>query len=245
VVTLVGGGGKTTTLYRLARELQQRADQPGVVATTTTHIFAPPADADLETIMQLEPRLALADCRTALAKRRLPVLGTHITPEGRLAGVSKEVVDYLSAQAEIDYVVIEADGSAHKPFKAPLEYEPVVPASTTLLVAVVGVDALGMPLDSEHIHRPQRVAELGGAALGAPLSAEAIAGVLVHPAGPLRDAPAAARVLILLNKADTPERCNAAREIAAAIRLRTGPPTLIGAVAAEVPFDATSGQPSD
>jgi hypothetical protein len=30
--------------------------------------------------------------------------------------------------------------------------QPVVPSSTTWLIAVVGVDALGMPLDSDHIH---------------------------------------------------------------------------------------------
>jgi probable selenium-dependent hydroxylase accessory protein YqeC len=225
-------------MYRLGRELFRRADHPGVVATTTTHIFAPPPDADLETVMASDLDLAVAQCRAAMAGRHLPVLGTHITPDGRLAGISPELVDCLMAQADIDYVVIEADGSAHKPFKAPLEYEPVVPSSTTLLIAVVGVDALGMPLDSEHIHRPRRVAELSGAALGEPLSADAMADVLVHPAGPLRDAPPDARVLILLNKADAPERCHAAEEIAAAIRRRNGPPTLVGAVARDVPFPA-------
>jgi molybdenum cofactor cytidylyltransferase len=232
VVTLVGGGGKTTTLYRLSRELHQSADHPGVVATTTTHILAPPADPDLETITELEPDLAVASCRAALARHRLPVLGTRLMPDGRLAGVSAETVDCLNAQADIDYVVVEADGSARKPFKAPLEYEPVVPTSTTLLVAVVGVDALGLPLDSEYIHRPQRVAELSGAALGQPLSAESIARVLLHAAGPLRDMPPHARALILLNKADSPLRRKAAEEIAEAIRQRGGPPTLIGAVAA-------------
>jgi molybdenum cofactor cytidylyltransferase len=239
VVTLVGGGGKTSTLYRLARELHQRAKRPGVVATTTTHIFIPPPDPDLETVTALEADLAIASCRAALARLHLPVLGTRLTPDGKLAGVSSETIDCLIAQADMDYVVVEADGSAHKPFKAPLEYEPVVPTSTTLLVAVVGVDALGLPLDSEHIHRPRRVAELSGAALGQPLSAESIARVLLHAAGPLRDAPPNARVLVLLNKADTPPRHKAAEEIADAIRQRNGPPTLIGAVAAEIPFEAT------
>jgi probable selenium-dependent hydroxylase accessory protein YqeC len=98
-----------------------------------------------------------------------------------------------------------------------------------------------MPLDAEHIHRPQRVAELGGAVLDEALSAEAIARVLVHPSGPLRDAPPKARVLILLNKADAPERCRAAEAIAAAVREQNGPPTLIGAVAARVPFAAHCG----
>lgn len=83
-----------------------------------------------------------------LRESHLPVLGTRVTPECTLAGIPPEMVDQFAAQAEFSYVVVEADGSAHKPFKAPLEYEPVVPCSTTLLIAVVGVDALGQPLQA-------------------------------------------------------------------------------------------------
>ncbi|HEY2594913.1 MAG TPA: selenium cofactor biosynthesis protein YqeC [Chloroflexota bacterium] len=234
VVVLVGGGGKTTTLFRLGRELLGTG--AGVVVTTTTHIFAPEPEPDLETILLAGQDQGLAACREALAGGRLPVLGTRLTPDGRLAGVPPEVVDQYATHAEFSHLVVEADGSARKPFKAPLEYEPVVPTSTTLLIAVVGVDALGQPLDAEHIHRPQRVAELSGAIPGEPLTAEAIARVLVHPLGPLRGAPPATRTLVLLNKADTPERQAAADQIALAVREQHGPPTLIGAVAADVPF---------
>ena len=234
VVVLVGGGGKTTTLYRLGREALSTG--AGVVVTTTTHIFWPGTQSDLETIFLADWDQGVAECRAARERGHLPVLGTRVTPERRLAGVAPEVVDHFASQAEFSCVVVEADGSAHKPFKAPLDYEPVVPSSTTLLIAVVGTDALGQPLDVEHIHRPQRVAELSGAIPGEPLTADAIASVLVHPLGPLRDAPPAARTLVLLNKADTPERTAAAHEIARALRDRDGPATLIGAVAADVPF---------
>ena len=233
VITIVGGGGKTTTLFRLGRELH---DGPCVVITTTTHIMIPPPAPDLETVVEAEAEAVPAACRGALGRGRLPVLGTRFTPEGRLGGVAPAVVDLCAAQTDLAYVVVEADGSAHKPFKAPLAHEPVVPKSTTLLVAVVGVDALGKPLDSEHIHRPQRVAELSGAGLGEPVTAETIARVMVHPEGPLRDAPHSARVVILLNKADSAERRAAAAEIADALRAHAGPPTLIAAVAAADPF---------
>jgi probable selenium-dependent hydroxylase accessory protein YqeC len=236
VVVLVGGGGKTTTMFRLGRELRELGRS--VVVTTTTHIFAPGPEPDLETILLSDKDNALAECGAVLARGRLPVLGTRVTPDGKLAGVLPDVVDQLAASEDLTYVVVEADGSAHKPFKAPLEYEPVVPSSTTLLIAVVGVDALGQPLDAEHIHRPGRVAELSGLPPGSPLSSEAIASVLVHRLGPLRDAPPGARTLVLLNKADTRERLAAAREIARAVRVADGPETLISAVAAAEPFPA-------
>src|SRR5437762_2844062 len=131
VITIVGGGGKTTTLYRLGRELRGRS---GVVITTTTHIMIPPPEPDLETVVEAEAESAPAACRGALARGHLPVLGTRFTPEGRLGGVAPEVVDLCAAEADLAYVVVEADGSAHKPFKAPLAHEPVVPHSTTLLL---------------------------------------------------------------------------------------------------------------
>ena len=37
VVALVGGGGKTTAMFRLAREIAERGEQ--ALTTTTTHIF--------------------------------------------------------------------------------------------------------------------------------------------------------------------------------------------------------------
>jgi probable selenium-dependent hydroxylase accessory protein YqeC len=94
-------------------------------------------------------------------------------------------------------------------------------------------------LQAEHIHRPERVAELSGAVLGQPVTAETIAAVLLHRLGPLRDAPAAARTLILVNKADTPERSAAARTIAAALQVRNGPRVFIGAVATDRTLELT------
>ena len=57
----------------------------------------------------------------------------------------------------LDHLVVEADGSRRMPFKAPLEYEPVVPSRTTTLVACVGAAALGAVI-SEQCQRPERVA---------------------------------------------------------------------------------------
>ena len=42
----------------------------------------------------------------------------------------------------VDHVIIEADGSRRRPFKAPADYEPVVPSTTTTMVSVIGADAL-------------------------------------------------------------------------------------------------------
>ena len=46
-VTLVGGGGKTTTMYALAREAREAGKR--VIVTTTTHIMPTPASSSRTT----------------------------------------------------------------------------------------------------------------------------------------------------------------------------------------------------
>jgi molybdenum cofactor cytidylyltransferase len=97
-----------------------------------------------------------------------------------------------------------------RPFKAPADYEPVIPAETTLVVVVVGADVLGRSLDAEHVHRPELVATLSGAPMGAPVTPAIVARVLADPQGGRKGVPAGARVVVLINKVEgLPDRAPA------------------------------------
>jgi probable selenium-dependent hydroxylase accessory protein YqeC len=89
-----------------------------------------------------------------------------------------------------------------RPFKAPAGHEPVIPGETTLVVPVVGADVLGQRLDDEHVHRPELVAALSGASVGAAITPEIVARVLAHPSGGRKGVPAHARVVVMINKVD-------------------------------------------
>ena len=67
----------------------------------------------------------------------------------RHCGVPPDWIGGLAA--EVDLVVVEADGAAGKPLTAPRAYEPVIPAATDLLVPVVGADVIGAPLTPERV----------------------------------------------------------------------------------------------
>ena len=102
---------------------------------------------------------------------------------------------------------------------------------------------LGQPLDAEHVHRPQLVAELTGAALGDPVTPAMIAAVLAHPQGGAKDVPPNARLIPFLNKAEDEATLAAAREIA---RLLLKQPridsVLIGAAQADDPVREVWGR---
>src|SRR5512143_3356896 len=84
VVAFTGAGGKTTALFRVARELRG-AIAP--VVTTTTRIFVPPPAADLTLGVEADRATLLMATEDALATGRIPVVGCATTPDGKLVGV--------------------------------------------------------------------------------------------------------------------------------------------------------------
>lgn len=210
LVAIVGGGGKTAALYRLGVELAARS-LPVLLSGTTR--FTPPEVGDPPNLLLVEGE---REIREALEGGRTPLtVAAGWGSKGRLLPLELEWVDAIHRSFPGLTIVVEADGSAMRPFKAPGEHEPVIPATTTLLVAVAGMDAIGRPLDERHVHRPERVAAIAGSPIGSLVTAEVVAEVLGHPQGGRKGLPKAARWVPLLNKADTGERGAAAERVAA------------------------------
>lgn len=212
VVALVGAGGKTTLLGRLAEEA--RAAGLRVLLTTTTHmgLRAEMGPVFLET--EGDPRAALE--RALREQGRATLLGRRVRDD-KMEGVVPEHVDALAALA--DLVVVEADGARGRGLKAPAEHEPVVPASTTLLLVLASLDVLGRPLGPETVHRLERVQSLTGRALGDAIDEALVVGALGHPSSYPRHRPARGRLAAFLNRAD-----GATGEEAARIAERLIPP---------------------
>ena len=200
VVALVGGGGKTTLLYALAR--QWAALGRPVITTTTTHIL-PPALQDSPFCLLL-PELEEPAARPSLT----PLLASHLDrhghltlarealPNGKLAGFSLQAVDALAelrlAISSSALLLVEADGAAMRPLKAPAPHEPAVPACTTLCLALCGLGGVGQSL-GEAVHRPQLAMTLCAAdSPDMPVTPEHLAHLCLHPQGLFRTTPAAA-----------------------------------------------------
>jgi molybdenum cofactor cytidylyltransferase len=199
VVALVGGGGKTTAMFRLAREVVEGGGR--AITTTTTRIFGAqialaPAHVPAASVTRgrLSAELAL--------HRHVLVIGATDAGSGKAEGISLDLFRQVRAWFPDVCLLNEADGSRMRPFKAPADYEPVIPADTTLVVVVVGADVLGRSLDAAHVHRPELVATLSGAPMGAPVTPAIVARVLADPQGGRKGVPADARVVVLINKVE-------------------------------------------
>ena len=159
ITALIGGGGKTTLMYHLARELRQCGT---VAVTTTTRIWPPTGIA-----VAREPDAA----REILDRDGLVCLGVP-SAQGKLVSPAFEGWDALA-----DYTLVEADGSKRLPAKAHETWEPVLPPERTRTVCVLGASAFGQPI-RQAAHRPAIYARLAGAPWSASITPEMAARVI-------------------------------------------------------------------
>ena len=193
-VWLIGGGGKTTLMFRLAAAWASRGE--AAICATTTKIWPPTPDQC--------PDLRVADLASLvvdLRKRPAPLVTVASRIEGgKCRGFSAD--DTLSLKVASRHLVVEADGAAGRPVKAHAPHEPVIAACATCVVAVVGGWCVGAPLDAEHVHRPERFAALSGRRLGAAVTAGDVARVILHEEGWLSAVPPAAAFHLVVTGAD-------------------------------------------
>ena len=130
IVAVVGSGGKTTLIKRLAE--QYRAEGKTVLVTTTTHMFI-----EEDTLLTDDAEIIIR----ALEERGMVMAGV---PEGiKIKALSPETLEAVCAFADV--VLVEADGSKHMPLKFPNASEPVIPPGVGEIIIVWGPHGLGKP----------------------------------------------------------------------------------------------------
>lgn len=221
VVSLAGAGGKTTLMFRLANELLLSGKK--VVTTTTTRILEPASTETASFFVHSSGEKIKEFLRGHLDRfRHITVAGERLG-EGKVKGIAPDVVCDLWDASLSDYVIVEADGSAGRPLKAPREQEPVIPPNTTLVVAILGIDGLGMELDERNVFQPALMSKLTGVPVGQRIDAESMAILMTHPDGIFKGAPASSRVAAFLNKVDLASAPHEAQEVAERILAKQHP----------------------
>ncbi|MBN1254035.1 MAG: putative selenium-dependent hydroxylase accessory protein YqeC [Deltaproteobacteria bacterium] len=211
VIALTGGGGKTTLMFALAEELRDKGLR--VITTTTTKIFEPTPDQTPFLIIEADEGRAMTSIKEGLLHNGHVTFAAQRFPEGKIGGVDPQLIDKMARELSVDHIIVEADGAKRLPIKAPGDQEPVIPTATTLLIPIVGIDALGKPLNGEQAFRPERIAELTETQLGAPITPQLIATIMIHPQGLMKGTPSGARIIPFINKVETKEDLAGAQEV--------------------------------
>ena len=145
VICLVGGGGKTHTVFELCRELWKNKSKK-VVLCTSTHMEFPTNSVVVyqgDNVEEVEKQFdkSYVVCGTKEGKRMA-------SPPQKLYERLHEICDYL---------VIEADGSRQLPLKFPQSHEPVLNPHSTIVLGLCGIDCYGEPLNKVCHRTPDAV----------------------------------------------------------------------------------------
>ena len=148
VVSLVGGGGKSTLMYFLAQTCARQGKR--VLVTTTTNIFKP------------HPSIHAActdEIQALWARGSIAVIGTPIPGKDKFQSPDPDLLGWAMERADV--VFVEADGSKHRPIKVPREGEPVIIPECDTVLAVMGLSAIGKPLKQAAFRMPEVTRLLG------------------------------------------------------------------------------------
>lgn len=161
IVCIVGAGGKTSLMYWLAGEAAGRGKK--VIVSTTTHILKPDNNyvESFDEVKRLwaegqyavigtEEKNKVSANKDASDGTGLCKLTSINNKEGndyelcKLTFPSTDVYEFV--KKETDLILLEADGSKGIPCKVPADHEPVILNECDLVIAVVGMTALGQKL---------------------------------------------------------------------------------------------------
>jgi len=214
-IAFIGAGGKTTAMFQLARTFSKNEGSSPVIVTATSHLGA--------WQLGLADQHIMADTPDPIEKLEHGLKGVIlITGEmdgDRTKPINNNLMNWLRQFCGYHSIplLIEADGSRGKPLKAWAEHEPPVPDFVEFVVQVVGLTGLGKSLNDKNVHRPEIFSRLSGLSIGESITADSLVRILKHSESGLKNIPANARRVALLNQADTHELQSAAQGMAQAL----------------------------
>ena len=186
-ICLVGGGGKTTVMYKLAAAWAACGRR--VLVLTSTHILCPADGSFAADVLAVQ---------NLWQQGRYAVIGTPELSTGKLTAPPQDLYEALKLQADV--ILCEADGSKHHPCKAPAAHEPVLLPDSDIVLAVAGMDALDNSLQ-QACQRPQLAAELLNCSLDSVIDEQMLAALLLSEQGSRKNV-GTRTYYIVLNKCD-------------------------------------------
>ena len=200
IISFVGAGGKTSAIFKLAREMRSDSYH-SVLVSATTHLGSWQTSLADHHVIAKD-----IDDLDNLPENGIILITGEIENE-RTNPIDKTILAWLHEYTIARNIpfLIEADGARQKPLKAPALHEPPIPEFTQIVIVVAGLQAIGKPLTEEYIHRDASFSLLSGIRTNQPITADALVRVLSDPLGGFKNIPIHARSVAFLNQADTPE----------------------------------------
>ncbi|GHT60400.1 hydroxylase accessory protein YqeC [Spirochaetia bacterium] len=218
VLTVIGSGGKTSLIWRLAQYLREQHKDDGrpckILVTPTTKMLVPPAHAGSsgEPYDHYCNGTPVVSRTTSDCKDGITLAGIFNEKTGKLESLPLDELEQIAPA--YDLVLIEGDGSRGLPLKAWAGHEPAVPPFTTITVGILPLMPLGMPVSEAIVHRLPLFSLLSGAQKGDIIKPEHLVRVITgHKGAKGLFAAAQGRKILFLNQVEDDKTLRSAKEL--------------------------------
>ena len=195
LISLSGGGGKTSLLFALSDFFLPRHS----IMTTTTKIAVPTGEVPVFVG-------DMAFCKRTAFSLSDPAQAIYARSEknGKLIGFSAEDVDDFYRKEKSGCLLVEADGAKGFPFKGYKGNEPVIPRLSTHLIVMVGAEIFFQKPNEKVIFRLSELKQRWDFDENNEMRIPLIAEILEDSEGYLRGAPnpSHCRRTLFINKGD-------------------------------------------
>lgn len=174
VVSIVGAGGKTTLMFKLANELK---DKGKVLVTTTTKIYKPNENEVKYLSIGKEGYKFIKNNK----EYGIYAYGEDVNKEDKLIGIDPNLVDDL--KNTFNYILIEADGSKKKDLKAWNENEPIICSVNDKYIGVLSLNSINIEINNNNIHRIEEFLTLTNSNIGEKVNLDILIEIIFNKKG--------------------------------------------------------------
>lgn len=199
VVSIVGSGGKTTLMFKLADELK---DTYKVLVTTSTKIYMPDKKYKIYTTLE-----NFINNHDEIENGIIVVAGGYNAESNKLIGINDDDSDIL--MKHFDIILIEADGSRGLPLKGWKEHEPVILKASDKTIGIITANTINKRIDSDFVYNYDEFNILTD--YSDRLDFEAVQKICTRKNGLFKNSDG--YVYLFLNQADTEEDVKNSREL--------------------------------
>lgn len=207
VISLVGGGGKTSAAFWLAQQFKAKGHN--VFVSTTTKMYLPD-------INQADYFISLEETEGSLITHKFNYLSepgitfcyqalirsNNKQEKNKVSGITPTLIDTLKNESHFTVFIIEADGAKRLPIKAPDRHEPCIPITSDMVIGVTGAEVIHTRAIPERIHRWNLFSALTQCNAGETIDSRVLGNLIEHRQGMFKQAPEQAIKIWLINKID-------------------------------------------
>lgn len=198
LISVSGGGGKTSFLYRYATSFNKRNLK--LLVTSTTKMYYPNYASIFDRVIiskNLNDIISVGNDRIIFAMQ------SEDKEKDKLIGFDKSFLETLFMNNIYDIIVSESDGSRGKSIKAPLYYEPTHPSNATDIVGIIGLSSYKKTINISNVHRVNSFTEITNTKIGDVIDIDVLVSLINSKLGLFKSSPISARKHLLINQCDT------------------------------------------